>query len=237
MIAANGGVPSSLCSRGNWGTTLRTNWKSWPAHVRRYYNPVVRESRAPSRRVRRENRSYSRFLPRNQFSSDFNTGFSILLLGPSKRLLGFFGEVVRAVGSPSTDSSRSTPRCTPVTLDVDHCVGFDERLKCWNGRWLRRGARRISRLAHATALHQNVILTGQGHRPKRDHQKQIRHVRLRALAVDHVALFRSTTMQRSRFFMLSDEERREEGRKKLISISCLCRQGVSIFLSRFSTRI
>lgn len=72
---------------------------------------------------------------------------------------------------------------------------FEERLEARNS-WRRRvggRTRRISRLANATAFHQHVILTGQGYRTERNHQKQVRYVGLRALAVNHVAFLRSET--------------------------------------------
>lgn len=76
--------------------------------------------------------------------------------------------------------------------------GLDERLEAWDGRRRRVGgrARRISRLADATALHQHVILAGQGHWTEGNHQKQIRYVGLRAFAVNHVAFLRSETTDR-----------------------------------------
>jgi len=80
--------------------------------------------------------------------------------------------------------------------------GFD-RTACWRlearhgRRRVHRGAaRRISRLTDATALHQHVILAGQGHRTKGNHEEQIRHVGLRAFAVNHVAFLRSETTDR-----------------------------------------
>lgn len=41
--------------------------------------------------------------------------------------------------------------------------------------------------AHAAALHQHVVLAGQRDRAQRDHQEQVRDVRLRALSAHHVA--------------------------------------------------
>lgn len=75
--------------------------------------------------------------------------------------------------------------------------GLDEQLEAWDG-WRRVGgcARRISRLADATVLHQYVILAGQGHWTEGNHQKQVRYVGLRALAVNHVAFLRSETTDR-----------------------------------------
>lgn len=71
--------------------------------------------------------------------------------------------------------------------------GSDERLleARRNDRRIGGRACRISRLADATALHQHVILAGQGHWTEGDHQKQVWYVGLRALAVDHVAFLRS----------------------------------------------
>lgn len=124
-----------------------------------------------------------------------------------KEVTRFFGEVVRAWGHlPPIRHVRRGSRSISSSAEVYWCaqcwsLEFDERLKAWNCRRLRRGARRISRLAHATAFNQNVILASQGHRSKRNHQKQVRHVCLRALTVDHVALLRSVTM-RSRFYAI-----------------------------------
>jgi len=73
--------------------------------------------------------------------------------------------------------------------------GFDEWLEARNS-WRQRVSgctRRISRFANTTAFHQHVILTGQGYRTERNHQKQVRYVGLRAFAVNHVAFLRSET--------------------------------------------
>ena len=202
MTAAKRRIPSVS---GRKTFLARKLWQSTSNELENLIGPSLNVITTPSckRVVRHRSKFAEKIVRIADFSREINSPATSILVSAFfarsvKEVTRFFGEVVRAVGSPSTDSSRSmlisscvrsALRCTLVTLDVDHCIGFDERLKCWNGRWLRRGARRISRFAHATALHQNVILTGQGHRPKRDHQKQIRHVRLRALAVDHVALF------------------------------------------------
>lgn len=50
------------------------------------------------------------------------------------------------------------------------------------------GARRILGLAHASALHQHIILTGQCHRAERDDQEQVGYIGLRTLAPHYVAL-------------------------------------------------
>lgn len=74
---------------------------------------------------------------------------------------------------------------------------LDERLETWNSRRRVAGrVRRISRLTDATALHQYVILASQGHWTEGNHQKQVRYVGLRALAVNHVAFLRSETTER-----------------------------------------
>lgn len=67
------------------------------------------------------------------------------------------------------------------------------RLKARHGRCIGGRTRRISRLADTTALHQHVILAGQGHRTQGNHQKQVWYVGLRAFTVDHVAFLRSET--------------------------------------------
>lgn len=50
------------------------------------------------------------------------------------------------------------------------------------------GARRVLGLAHASALHQHVILASQRHRAERNDQEQVGHIGLRTLAADHIAL-------------------------------------------------
>lgn len=88
--------------------------------------------------------------------------------------------------------------------------GLDERLETRNGRQRVAGrARRISRFADATAFHQHVILTGQGHWTEGNHQEQVRHVGLRALAVNHVAFLRSETTDRwERFCWVRSPDRK-----------------------------
>ena len=58
------------------------------------------------------------------------------------------------------------------------------------GVWLRPW-RRILWSAAASTLHQDVVLSREGHWSQRNHQKQVWHIRLHTLAVDQVALFRA----------------------------------------------
>lgn len=55
---------------------------------------------------------------------------------------------------------------------------------------LTRLLRGVLGLAHATALDEDVILAGQRHRSQRNHQEQVRDVRLGAFTPDHIALVR-----------------------------------------------
>lgn len=55
---------------------------------------------------------------------------------------------------------------------------------------LTRLLRGVLGLAHATTLDEDVILAGQRHRSQRNHQEQVRDVRLGAFTPDHIALVR-----------------------------------------------
>ena len=69
------------------------------------------------------------------------------------------------------------------------------------GVWLRPW-RRILWSAAASTLHQDVVLSREGDGSKRNHQKQVWHIRLHTLAVDQVALFRAEMRWKSiRFFL------------------------------------
>ena len=71
-------------------------------------------------------------------------------------------------------------------------------LEVWyDGERVRVRPGGVFRPAGAAALDENVVLTGEGDRAERDDEKEVRHVRLHALAVQEIALLRAAS---GRFF-------------------------------------
>ena len=89
----------------------------------------------------------------------------------------------------------------------------------------RARARRVLRLADAAALDEHVVLPGERHRAQRDHQEQVGHVGLRALAVDDVALLGPATDGRSGAVARSGGQQARNTHSQTSKTTCCSRSG------------